>query len=70
MAAYQQAAQLDPQRAEVYQNLGVVLLKGGNVPASLDAFGQAISLYQEQGKGAIAEEIRDNLAAMGFQPSA
>ncbi len=70
IAAYQQAAQLDPQRAEVYQNLGVVLLKGGNVPASLDAFGQAISLYQEQGKGAIAEEIRDNLAAMGFQPSA
>ncbi|MEM9246169.1 MAG: tetratricopeptide repeat protein [Cyanobacteria bacterium P01_F01_bin.153] len=69
IAAYQQAATLDPDRAEVHQNLGAALLKGGNVPASLEAFGQAISLYQEQGQEAIAEAIKENLAAMGFQPS-
>ncbi|MEM1424992.1 MAG: glycosyltransferase [Cyanobacteria bacterium P01_H01_bin.130] len=70
IAAYERAAELDPDRAEIYQNLGVALLKGGNVPASLDAFGQAIARYEIQGETAIADAIRDNLAAMGFTATA
>lgn len=69
IAAYERAAQLEPERAEIYQNLGVALLKGGNVPASLEAFGRAIALYEDQGDGAIGQGIRENLAAMGFQPA-
>ena len=69
IAAYEKAAELEPERAEIYQNLGVALLKGGNVPASLEAFGQAVVRYETQGETVIAQGIRDNLAAMGFQPT-
>jgi tetratricopeptide (TPR) repeat protein len=66
IAAYQQAIHLNPEYAEAYQNLGVVLLKLGNVTESLAAFRQAIALYEAQNSDK-AQQLRQGLKEIGFQ---
>ncbi|MCL2933980.1 MAG: tetratricopeptide repeat protein, partial [Trichodesmium sp. MAG_R03] len=65
IASYQKAIQLDANYAEAYQNLGVVLLKVGLVPESLEAFGKAIS-FHEKYNPIEARRIRQGLESMGF----
>ena len=65
IASYQKAIQLDANYAEAYQNLGVVLLKVGQVPESLEAFGKAISLHEKYNP-IEARRIRQGLESMGF----
>jgi tetratricopeptide (TPR) repeat protein len=62
---YQRAIQLQPSYAEAHQNLGVALLKAGNVIASLEAFQQAIALYEQQ-QAPEATHLRDTLKQMGL----
>ncbi|MBE9029350.1 tetratricopeptide repeat protein [filamentous cyanobacterium LEGE 11480] len=64
---YQQAIQLQPDYAAAHQNLGVVLIKVGKVPEAIAAFQQAIHCYEQQQQLETAEQLRQNLAAMGFQ---
>jgi tetratricopeptide (TPR) repeat protein len=66
IASYKQAIQLNPNYADAYQNLGVVLLKIGKVPESLSAFGKAIALHETQNP-AEAQRLRQGLQEMGFQ---
>jgi len=44
--AYNNASNLNPDYAEAYQNLGVVLLKIGDIQGGLEAFEYAISLHE------------------------
>jgi glycosyltransferase involved in cell wall biosynthesis len=67
LAHHRRAVDLAPTRPDFWQNFGAILLRGGNVPASLDAFGQAIALYQER-QDPEAERLTRELAAMGFTP--
>ncbi|MBD0362639.1 MAG: tetratricopeptide repeat protein, partial [Coleofasciculus sp. C3-bin4] len=66
IASYKQAIQLNPNYADAYQNLGVVLLKIGKVPESLSAFGKAIALHETKNP-AEAQRLREGLQEMGFQ---
>lgn len=54
IAAYQQAIALQPAYAAAYQNLGVALFKLGKLPESLQAFQQAIALYEKTDPAAAA----------------
>jgi tetratricopeptide (TPR) repeat protein len=67
IASYQQAIQLQPDYADAYQNLGVVLLKIGKVPESLSAFGKAIALHEVQNNSTEADRLRQGLQDIGFQ---
>ena len=55
------AIDLNPQYAEAYQNLGVVLLKAGYVEDSLIAFKEAIHLHNKQNNIFAAEQLRKGL---------
>jgi tetratricopeptide (TPR) repeat protein len=67
IASYQKAIQLNPNYADAYQNLGVVLLKIGKVPESLSAFKKAIALHEEQNNPTEAQRLRQGLKDVGFQ---
>ena len=66
IASYQKAIELNPDYADAYQNLGVVLLKIGKVPESLSAFGKAIAIHERQNPTE-AQRLRQGLQEMGFQ---
>jgi tetratricopeptide (TPR) repeat protein len=65
IAAYEQAIQLNPHAAEAHQNLGVALLKQGQLAASLEAFRQAIALHEHQNPTE-AQRLRQGLQELGL----
>lgn len=65
IACYQKAIGINPNYADAYQNLGVVLLKLGNLQASLAAFGRAITLH-EKNNPQEAQRLRQGLQEMGL----
>ncbi len=65
IASYKKAIELDIDYAEAYQNLGVVFLKVGQVPESLEMFGKAISLHEKYNP-LEAKRLREVLESMGF----
>lgn len=62
---YQEAITLQPDYAEAYQNLAVTSFKAGLIQESVDAFQQAIALY-EQRQSPEADRLRKNLGEMGL----
>ncbi len=63
IAYYQNAIALNPNYAEAYQNLGVVLLKVGNHQDSLTAFKKAIALHERYNPEE-AKRLRQGLREM------
>ncbi|MFN7658862.1 MAG: tetratricopeptide repeat protein, partial [Dolichospermum sp.] len=62
---YNHAINLNPDYAEAYQNLGVVLLKIGHVSASLEAFEYAIALHELHNPEE-AQRLHQGLQEMGL----
>ena len=62
---YQKAIAIQPDYAEAYQNLGVTAFKAGLLAESLEAFKQAIAIY-DQRKSPEAESLRKNLQELGM----
>jgi Tfp pilus assembly protein PilF len=69
MQHYRHAIDLQPNYSEAYQNLGVVLLKMGDVSNGLLAFGRSIELHRQQGNEAEAMRLQTSLQEMGFTAS-
>ncbi len=65
ISSYEKAIQCNPNYAEAYQNLGVVLIKIGQVQQSLSAFGKAIVLH-EKSNPEEAKRLRQGLREMGL----
>ena len=63
--AYNTAISLNPDYAEAYQNLGVLLLKVGDVDNSLLAFEYAIAIHKRYNPQE-AQRLLENLQEMGF----
>lgn len=63
--AYQHAIRLDPTYAEAYQNLGVALFKLGKLPASRQAFDNALMLYHQQSPDE-AQRLHQGLVKLGL----
>jgi tetratricopeptide (TPR) repeat protein len=63
--AYNCAIFLNPDYADAYQNLGVVLLKIGDVENSLAAFKYAIALHEKTNPQE-AKRLLQGLQEMGF----
>ncbi len=60
---YETAIRLNPDNPNIHQNLGVVLMKIGQIPESLVAFGKAVELHgAEEG-----DRLRQALMEMGFR---
>ena len=58
LAAYRQAVALTPEHAETQQNLAAALLLGGDIAGARSGFQRAIQLLRQQGRGAEAEQLR------------
>ncbi|MFM7676235.1 MAG: glycosyltransferase [Synechococcus sp.] len=63
-AACRQAIACDPLAAEPHQNLAVVALLRGNIPAAREGFRQAIARLTAQGRHDEAESLRQRASAM------
>lgn len=66
IAAYQKAIALNPNYAEAYQNLGVIYYKLGKLPESLEAFTQAVDLYERSQRQEQADVLRQGLQEIGL----
>jgi tetratricopeptide (TPR) repeat protein len=66
IAAYQKALELNPNSAETFQNLGVLLLQIGQLSDSSMMFKAAIELH-EQNNSPEAQRLRQELGEMGFR---
>ncbi|WP_329626294.1 tetratricopeptide repeat protein [Planktothrix agardhii] len=66
IAAYQKALELNPNSAETFQNLGVLLLQIGQLNDSSMMFKAAIELH-EQNNSPEAQRLRQELGEMGFR---
>jgi len=64
IAAYRQALALDPHQAATRQNLAVALLLAGDIPGCREAFRQAISLLESQGRSEEAQALSRQAASM------
>jgi tetratricopeptide (TPR) repeat protein len=47
LAAYQQAAQLDPSRAEIQVDIGNTLMKNGDMPGAIQAYNKALATHDD-----------------------
>ena len=65
LASSQKAIQLNPNYADTCQNLGVVLLKVGNVKDSFSFFKRAIFIHEKQNPEE-AKRLHQELKDMGF----
>jgi tetratricopeptide (TPR) repeat protein len=63
-AAYQRAIACDPEPPEPHQNLAVVSLLQGNIPAARQGFHEAITRLRAQGRAAEAEALHQRASAM------
>jgi Flp pilus assembly protein TadD len=66
IAAYQKALEFNPNSAETFQNLGVLLLQIGQLNDSSMMFKAAIELH-EQNNSPEAQRLRQELGEMGFR---
>jgi tetratricopeptide (TPR) repeat protein len=64
--AYQNAIKLNPNYPWAYQNLGVLLLKQGELEDSFRAFQQAYNLHKQQ-NSQVAKELKQELLNMGME---
>ena len=70
VSCYQTALLLQPNNADIYQNLGVVWMKLGQIPKSLEAFNAAIALHHQKNtpeSKAEGSRLLRSLREMGFQ---
>ncbi len=64
IAAYRQALSLEPEQAELHQNLAAALLLAGDIGGARAGFRQAILLLQQQGQAATAAALRQQVDAV------
>jgi tetratricopeptide (TPR) repeat protein len=62
--AYQRGISLDPGQPEWHQNLAAAQLLAGDLEGARRGFRQAIHLWQSQGQGAAAADLRRRLAPL------
>jgi len=65
IAFYQKALKFDANYAPAHQNLGVLWFKLGDIPNSIEAFKDAIALYQESNPPE-AQRLTESLKEMGL----
>ena len=66
IGSYNCAILINPKNPEPHQNLGVVLMKLGRIPESLDSFKTAIGLY-ETTDSPEGDRLVRSLAELGFE---
>jgi tetratricopeptide (TPR) repeat protein len=64
IAAYRQALSLEPEQADLHQNLAAALLLAGDIGGARAGFRQAILLLQQQGQAAAAAALRQQVDAV------